>query len=186
MPIKIIEIELPEGTFSAKVQVFNEDERKNLQAVYRKWRELSDNLNAIHSRAGNIPDGLSEGVFCLATNAVRLLGSIPGANSSFDCFDLAQRRRIQVKAASVIPDLTSFGPRSVWDDLYFLNFYREGRWDGSVDIYYIPDRFVYDNPVNSRESFSQQQAQGRRPRFSIYNDIIKRHGLAPRMTYKLF
>lgn len=186
MPVETMKLTLPEGTFSAKVQVFEEDERKKLQAIYWQWRELSKDLNAMHSRAGNIPDGLSEGVFCLATGAVRLVGNIPGANSSFDCFDLRKGKKIQVKAASVIPDLTSFGPKSEWDELYFLDFYREGKWDGSVDIYCIPSEYVYENMVNSRESFSQQQAQGRRPRLSIYKDIIKRQGLSPMLTYQLF
>ncbi len=181
-----VKIMLPEGTFQASVQVFGDEEKKQLQNIYKEWRSLSNKLREIDSRAGNIPDGLSEGVFCLATGAVRLLGGIPGANSSFDCYDLAKRKRIQVKAASVIPDLTSFGPKSVWDDLYFLNFYRSGNWDGSVDIYCIPNDYIYGNQVNKNQSFSQQQAQGRRPRFSIYRDVIEQHGLSPQLTYHLF
>lgn len=177
---------LPEGTFQAEVQIFGERERSELQDIYREWRGLSNKLRALKARAGNISDVLSEGVFCLATGAVRLIGSISGANSSFDCYDLRKNRRIQVKSASVIPDLTSFGPRSVWDDLYFLDFYRNGNWDGTVDIYYIPNNYIYGNQVNSNQSFVQQQAQGRRPRFSIYNDIIRKYGISPVMTYGLF
>lgn len=181
-----MEIELPEGMFYAKVQIFGDSERKKLNDIYSQWRHLSNNLRSMHSRAGNIPDGLSEGVFCLATGAVRLLGSIPGANSSFDCYDMRDNRRIQVKAASVIPDLTSFGPQSVWDDLYFLDFYRYGKWDGSVDIYSIPNEYIYGFQVNSTETFVEQQSQGRRPRFSIYNGIIQEYDISPVMTYALF
>lgn len=183
---KTMSIMLPEGSFQVRVQVFGEEEKQQLQDIYLGWRKLSDKLRAIDSRAGNIPDGLSEGVFCLATGAVRLLGGISGANSSFDCYDPHRGTRIQIKAASVIPDLTSFGPKSIWDELYFLDFYREGKWDGSIDIYYIPDSYIYGNRVNRRQSFSEQQAQGRRPRFSIYKDVIEKHGLSPQSTYNLF
>jgi hypothetical protein len=182
---EIKSIMLPEGRFQVRVQVFAEEERQQLQDIYLEWRNLSNKLRAIESRAGNIPDGLSEGVFCLATGAVRLIGGISGANSSFDCYDPHKETRIQIKAASVIPDLTSFGPKSVWDELYFLDFYREGNWDGSVDIYYIPNEYIYGNPVNRKQSFSEQQAQGRRPRFSIYRDIIEKYKLQPQMTYNL-
>ncbi|MEM0135666.1 MAG: Bsp6I family type II restriction endonuclease [Thermoplasmatales archaeon] len=186
MPETTITLLLPEGAFQAKVQIFGARERNELRDIYKEWRDLSNKLRAMNARAGNIPDGLSEGVFCLATGAVRLIGSIPGANSSFDCYDLSNDRRIQVKSASVIPDLTSFGPRSVWDDLYFLDFYRNGSWDGTVNIYHIPNSYIYGNKVNSTQSFVQQQEQGRRPRFSIYNDIIKKYRISPMMTYSLF
>lgn len=186
MPKTRAKLFLPEGIFSVDVQVFGDEERRELQSIYGKWRSLSKSLNGIYSRAGNIPDGLSEGVFCLATGAVRMIGSIAGANSSFDCYDIKNRKRIQVKAASVIPDLTSFGPKSVWDDLYFLNFYRLGNWDGTVDIYLIPNKYIYENKVNRNQSFAGQQAQGRRPRFSIYKDIIMEYGIPPMMTYNLF
>lgn len=186
MVVRNLNLKLPEGNFQAEVQVFSDAEKLLLQEIYKDWRNLSNKLKMIYSRAGNIPDGLSEGVFCLATGSVRLLAGIPGANSSFDCYEPRKMRRIQVKAASVIPDLTSFGPRSVWDALFFLNFYREGNWDGSVDIYYIPNEYIYENHVNRNQSFSEQQAQGRRPRFSIYRDVIQSRGLLPEMTYHLF
>lgn len=33
-----------------------------------------------------------------------------------------KNNRIQVKACSVLPDLTSFGPRSEWDRIFFADF----------------------------------------------------------------
>jgi hypothetical protein len=185
MPITKEKLFLPEGVFSADVQVFEDEEREELQSIYKRWINLSGSLKAIHSRSVNIPDGLSEGTFCLATGAVRMIGSIAGANSSFDCYDIKNRKRIQVKSTSVIPDLTSFGPKSVWDELYFLDFYRTGTWDGKIDIYLIPNDYIYENKVNRNQSFTGQQAQGRRPRFSIYKNIIKEYGIQPITTYDL-
>lgn len=186
MAIKSISMALPEGNFSVDVQLYGDGERKELQSVYRLWRELTESLGRLHSRGVNLPDGLSEGVFCLATGAVRMIENISGANSSFDCYDTASKRRIQVKAASIIPDLTSFGPRSVWDELYFLDFFRKGSWDGTVDIYRIDSSHIYGHSVNRYQTFSEQQAQGRRPRFSIYSDVISRHQLNPWKTYHLW
>ena len=179
-------MKLPEGTFSINVQFFGEEERKELQSVYRQWRGLSDSLIRLHSRGVNLPDGLSEGVFCMATGAVRMVENLPGANTSFDCYDMASKRRIQVKAASIIPDLTSFGPQSVWDDIYFMDFFRKGDWDGTVDIYRIDSSKIYSHPMNRTQTFRDQQSQGRRPRFSIYTDLIRHHQLKPWSTYRLW
>ncbi|NFN19717.1 Bsp6I family restriction endonuclease [Clostridium botulinum] len=67
------------------------------------------------ARKINLPEGLSESAFCLAKGMFRVTQKISGANTSFDCYDPNGQRgnnRIQVKACSVIPDLTSFGPNS--------------------------------------------------------------------------
>jgi Bsp6I restriction endonuclease len=58
---------------------------------------------------------------------------MPGANSSFDCYEPQKSKRIQVKACSVEEDLTSFGPDSVWDEIYFVHFYPNKKYDGSYN-----------------------------------------------------
>ncbi len=134
----------------------------------------------------NLPEGLSEGAFCLEMNTARIINAIPGANSSFDCYDFDENARIQVKACSVLPDLTSFGPRSIWDKLYFCDFYREGSWDGTFDIYMIDNDDIYNHYVREGQTFRDQQQQGRRPRFSIYNEIILVQNIDPIRTGRLF
>jgi len=119
-------------------------------------------------------------------NAVRVPENIQGAKSSFDCYQTENNRRIQIKACSVLPDLTSFGPKSVWDDLYFLDFLRGGQWDGSFDIYLIDNELIYNHPVNSDETLWDQQQQGRRPRFSIYRDIIEPNHIMPIKTGRIW
>jgi len=178
-------ITLPEGSFEAKVQIWEESDRKRLFELYKNWRRLCDDLISINSRAVNLPEGLSEGAFCLETGSVRLTGSINGANSSFDCFNFNSNRRIQIKACSVLPDLTSFGPNSVWDEIYFLDFFRKGEWNGKFDIYRIENDLIYNHQVNSFQTLRQQQAQGRRPRFSIYQKIIQEREIEPFMNCDL-
>jgi hypothetical protein len=178
-------IKLPEGTFDARLQFFCEDDRKYLLKIYNLWRSLSELTSEAESRTINIPEVLSEGLIALEFDAPRLLSLASGANSSFDCYSIDTEERIQVKACSVIPDLTSFGPRSVWDRLYFCDFYRNGEWDGQVDIYEIPNELIYVQKVNRNQTFRDQQNQNRRPRFSIYKEIIDKHKLKPAKTATL-
>jgi len=181
-------ISLPEGNFQANVLQFEEKDRATLYKIYIEWRNLCNNLNSLHGRGVNLPEGLSESSFCLEMGVVRTAESIKatgGAHTSFDAYDLSRKKRIQVKACSVLPDLTSFGPKSVWDEIYFVDFYRDGSWDGKFDIYLIDNQDIYNHKVNATETFKDQQKQGRRPRFSIYKDIIQVKKLAPIKTADL-
>lgn len=179
------EIQLPEGRFEAEFLEFENSDRRRLREIYENWRNLNTMLGEIQARSINLPEGLSESAFCIARNTLRLLQNIPGANSSWDCFDPANNRRLQIKACSVIPDLTSFGPRSQWDDLYFLDFYRYGQWDGTFDIYQIPTNLIYNFRINNNQTFRDQQNQGRRPRLSIWSNIIQPNNIQPIQTYQL-
>lgn len=75
--------------------------------------------------------------------------------------------------------MTSFGPKSIWDELYFLDFYCEGKWDGTFYIYLIPNEAIYEQNVNKGQILKEQQAENRRPRFSIQTEIIKKLHLEP-------
>lgn len=172
MEIKNIKLVLPEGVFNAEVLKFNEDDRSTLAVIYREWRSLSDRLKQIGGRGVNLPEGLSESAFCLEMNMYRVDSNVSGANTSFDSYDSIRQKRVQVKACNVLPDLTSFGPKSIWDELYFCDFYREGKWDGTFDIYLIDNELIYNHRVNKTQTMRQQQQEKRRPRFSIYKEII--------------
>jgi len=176
---------LPEGSFYADVLRFEEKDRKILRDIYYHWRSLCDELSSMEGRNVNLPEGLSESAFCLEMNTVRLTSPITGANTSFDCYRISDHKRIQVKACSVLPDLTSFGPKSVWDEIYFADFYRKGKWDGTFDIYKIDNDLIYNHKVNSNQTLRDQQMQRRRPRFSIYKNIILPYNMKPIKTGKL-
>ena len=176
---------LPEGQFNVEVLHFESDDRNNLFSIYNKWRILSNDLISINGRGVNLPEALSESTFCLEMNCVRVISSISGANSSWDCYDLNRHKRIQVKACSVLPDLTSFGPTSEWDEIYFMDFYKNGNWDGEFDIYLIDNDLIYNHRVNNNQTMREQQLQKRRPRFSLYKEIIQRQNIEPTFSGSL-
>jgi len=177
-----ITLTLPEGSFFTYVDCFYEIDREKLLKIYNLWIILSNSTQELGGRRINLPEILSEGAFCLEMNMVRITENIPNANTSFDAYSLFSKKRIQIKAASVTPDLTSFGPNSEWDELYFVDF---SRLDGTFDIYLIPSEYIYSMPVNQNETMYQQQQKGKRPRFSIYNKIILEYNLVPQFRGNL-
>lgn len=179
-----IELKFPEGNYITAVDIFDKSDLSILIDIYDSWRNLSEKLKKINARSVNLPEGLSEVAFCIFMDCVRLNNPKLGSkvNTSFDVYSLKNQKRIQIKACSVVPDLTSFGPKSQWDELYFIDFYREGSWDYSFDIYLIPNDLVYNQKVNEGQTLKQMQGEGKRPRFSIYTDIIKKLHLEPIKT----
>ena len=187
-------ISLPEGRFETELQFFDSSsDKKLLSKIYSLWVGLSDVLQEHRGRRLNIPEILSEGVFCHEYGAARVTHGISGANTSWDCFSPLLKetekqqkdRRIQVKACSVKFDLTSFGPDSQWDDLYFMHFFPNGVYDGSYHIFHIPNDLIYNHKVNSWQTFQDQQKEGRRPRFGIMKEIIIPRGISPVRVGKL-
>lgn len=180
MQIKPTNLVLPEGKFTANLQYFDSTDAKALKDIYNKWVQLSDQLQKYGGRRINLPELLSEAIFCINFNAGRLIKSkMQGANSSFDCYEPKKSKRIQVKACSVEEDLTSFGPDSVWDEIYFVHFYPNKKYDGSYNIYLIPNNLIYNQKVNATQTMRQQQELNRRPRFSIMKEIIKPRSINP-------
>ena len=181
-------IKLPEGSCNVEVQIFDDSDRNKFKTIYKVWRELNDEIESINTRRVNLPEILSEGLFCLEMGSVRINSSINGAKSSFDAYDLKNNKRIQIKGCSMVPDLTSFGPKAVWDELYFCDFYRDGKWNGKFDIYLISNDLIYKHIVNKKknETMKDQQKQGRRPRFLIYKEIIQVNNIKPIKTAVIF
>ena len=112
----------------------------------------------------------------MAFGAVRTNGSA----YSYDAVSKKTKNGIQVKSACIDNDLTSFGPKSKWDELYFADFSFEGIKNGLVVFYKIPDKYIYNAILNKKkgETFVDQQKQGRRPRLSI-KQIIKDKKIKP-------
>lgn len=179
-----VTISLPEGDFNTEVLEFEEKDRKFLLKIYNEWRNLCTSLNSVSARGVNLPEGLSESAFCLEMGCVRTTQGIKTkkgqkVNTSFDAYNLKTKKRIQIKACSVLPDLTSFGPKSTWDEIYLVDFYANGKWDGTFNIYYIDNEDIYSHKVNADQTFREQQAEKRRPRFSIFDGIIQAKDIKP-------
>lgn len=155
---------------------------KEWKRIFDIWKELKLGLRNYKSREPNIPEGLSEVAFCLWSGAgryIKIRGAKKGIAGSFDTFDLTKKKAQQIKACSIENDLTSFGPKSKWDDLYFIDFFNDGKVDGHFDVYLIPNKYIKNQSLNRNEKFTDQQAQKRRPRFGIKKEIIKKYKIKP-------
>ncbi len=146
-----------------------------LKKLYNMWLVLNNSIKKISTRGINLPEAISENAFCLFFPCVRVVKLAKG-KCSFDCINIKTGKRIQIKASSIKSDLTSFGPRSEWDELYFLDF---SAGNGSFKVYEIKPDWIYNHMVNKKQSFADQQAEARRPRFSITKNIIKSRKLKP-------
>ena len=155
----------------------DDSDKKKWKEVFDHWKTLKLAMREYGAREPNFPEGLSEVAFCLWSGSVRKI-SCSGSHSSFDTFNIGTMRIEQVKACSVETDLTSFGPNSVWDDLYFMDFWNGGNVDGSFDVYKIPNDLIYGYKVNTKQSMRDQQVQGKRPRFSL-KALIEVNGIEP-------
>ena len=164
-------IQLPEGSFNVSMDFFDQSDFSKIKSLYIQWDILSSQLVKYGGRRLNIPEVITEGIVCIHLGAGRLTTSKGNFNSSWDCYEIKNHRRVQVKATSVSNDLTSFGPKSVWDDLYFVNFFPYGKYDGSYEIFKIPNNLIHNFQVSKTQTFKQQQKANRRPRFSIINGI---------------
>lgn len=160
---------------------FDKSDAKEWKEIFDHWRILKVRLTNYKSRAPNFPEGLSEIAFCLWSGSSRLLKAYKLSNTSFDTFNAKASRAEQIKACSIDKDVTSFGPKSKWDDLYFMDFYNDGKLDGRFSVYKIPNNLLYEAKVNSKEALTDQQLGKRRPRLSI-KELIKEHNIKPLAT----
>src|SRR3989338_2316028 len=166
----------------AEITIKEKSDRELLKSLYSYWKKLNDRLKAISTRGINLPETISENAFALFFPYCFRIVSLKGMKCSFDCLNIKTGSRIQIKASSIASDLTSFGPRSEWDELFFLDF---SKGDGSFKVYKIEPDWIYKHMVNKTQSFQQQQEENRRPRFSIIENIIKTRKLKPVKICKL-
>jgi len=182
MKIEWKEVNVGRRKVKALLTIKEKSDRKLLKDLYSDWKKLNDRLKAISTRGINLPETISENAFALFSKDIFRVVSVKGMKCSFDCINIKTGSRIQIKASSVASDLTSFGPRSEWDELFFLDF---SKGDGSFKAYNIKPNWIYKHMVNKTQSFQQQQEENRRPRFSIIKEIILKRGLKPVKVCKL-
>jgi hypothetical protein len=178
MILRKVEARIFDEECKLEVMEFDVKDATQWKVLFDKWRELKMGMREYQSREPNFPEGLSEVAFCLWNNSARLISSSGLSNTSFDTVDLKTNRAEQIKACSVEKDLTSFGPRSRWDDLYFLDFYAGGVLDGSFDVYKLDTEMIYNYPVNRNQLFKDQQAEGKRPRL-VLKYLIRDKNIKP-------
>lgn len=173
------EINVYGSRVKASLMQFSNEDRKIWKNLFDLWIGLKLGMRAYKAREPNMLEGISEVAFCLYSGSERLIKLKKGGiSSSFDTYNPKTEKAEQIKAASVMPDLTSFGPRSKWDDLYFLDFFNDAKTDGTFNVYKIPNELIYNYKINSLQTFTDQQAQGRRPRLKLA-ELISKNNIKP-------
>ena len=171
-----------------KLMTFDKSDIKIFKSTFNKYRSLNKVLkNKLKgTRIMNFPDALSESVFCLTMNCGKLLSvkNTSGYSTSFDAYDIKREKRIQIKcSASSGP--TSFGPRSEYDEIYFVDFKSTGEIDGTYKIYKLENKDIDSVKVNKKQSLVDQQKLKRRPRFEIRSALVIEKKLKPIAQGKL-
>lgn len=185
---QILEIEGKE--ISSDVDIFEEKDKQKIAEIYESWSKLSSNLTGLNCRRVNFPE-ISEVIFCFIYDCWRT-NNLKGKDfhSSFDCYNPKTKKTIQIKATSVIDDLTSFGPKSVWDELYFMDFSNESNgkpnYNGDFKVYLIPNEEIYNRKMNANQTFVDQQKENRRPRFHMKKEIIQPLNLEPIGEFNIY
>ena len=119
MRIENTQIVLENKQIDAEIQIFEKRDWQTIKSMYEQWVNLSNLSKEMRGRGNNLPEVISEGVFCLEFECARFLGSSGGIKTSFDCLDLNLLKRIQVKATSVAYDLSTLD-RKVFGTIYTL------------------------------------------------------------------
>ncbi len=171
-------IKIKSKNLEIEVAQMDKKDGTEFKRLFDLWKKLNDGLEK-YGRKVNIPEVISEGMFCVFSQSFRFQRKIKGEGSvSFDTLN-SKGVREQIKASSIEQDLTSFGPKTEWDDLYFLDFYNNKKLDGTFNIYKIPNKLIYAKKVNKGQTMKEQQGEKRRPRFSIKKDIIDAYKIKP-------
>lgn len=163
---------------SADLITYSKTDIPNLNRLWKAWiktRELSHKFGV---RGTNLPEAISEVAFCIFTGQARLIKVHGDVSSSPDVYDFVTGRTGQIKATSTYKDLTTFGPKSEWDDLYFMDF---SRLDASFDLFTIDGGVLSSMIVkkSTNVTFGDRQEAGGRPRIPLRKRIIEDMGIVP-------
>ena len=148
--------------------------------IYYHWKQLDTELRTISTRGCNFPSELSENIVGY------VYGYYLNKKSGGDCYDRDRDRVIEVKGSSSdkTDDLSSFSPQESFDDLIFCKI------DKNNDCVYIYDTNINSEDlksiqISSTQTVGDQQKQGRRPRFSVYKQIIVPNDIKPSIKFSI-
>lgn len=141
--------------------------------AYFLWKELNALIKNSHNRGLNFPETISETLLCSA------MGFELNRGTGGDALDPISGEIIEAKATSNWDgDLTSFSPSESFDLLFFV---RLNQREDRVSFYNtgIDSNALKQIQISKAQTLGQQQAQGKRPRFSVINQIITPNNLKP-------
>jgi len=98
------------GGNEIEVEIAHMDKKdgKEFKRLFDVWRKLNIGLEK-YGRKVNIPEVISEGMFCIFSKSVRYQKKVKGKGTvSFDTINIKNKRREQIKASSIEFDLTTF------------------------------------------------------------------------------
>jgi len=135
--------------------------------AYFKWKDLNTYISNNSHRGINMPDAISEPMGCYCLDLLWNRGKETG-----DATDPKTGQKIEMKATSRFDgDLSSFGPRTVFDDLIFLRFKLDDNLLYIYDLHINSDEFG-KYPANKTQTIEEQKQQGRRPHVRLYDLFV--------------
>lgn len=152
---------------------------KQVVDTYFHWKQLDAEIRLLSGTRGiNFPSELSEYMACFALDLY-----VNKNKSSGDAIDLSDPKHpliVEIKGSSAEQTSApnSFSPSEHFDDLVFV---RLEKYDDILKVYRlgINSQQLGEIKVNEKQTVADQQKQGRRPRFSIQDQIVDKRGLKP-------
>ncbi|GEN55519.1 Bsp6I family type II restriction endonuclease [Halobacillus faecis] len=141
--------------------------------AYFLWKELNAIIKNSHNRGINFPETISESLMCYALDFELNRGT------GGDARNPETDEVCEAKATSNWDrDTSSFSPSEDFDRLFFV---RLNQREDSISIYdlELDSNDLKQISVSSTQTVGDQQAEKRRPRFSIIKKIIEPNDIQP-------
>ena len=102
-----------------------------------------------------------------------------------DATNPINNQKIEFKATSRFEgDLSSFGPKTIFDNLIYLRFNLENNQLYIYDLKINSEEFG-KYPANKTQTIQQQKDQGRRPHVSLQTLFVDAKGLQPDIIFDI-
>lgn len=148
--------------------------------AFFKWKDLNTYIKRTSNRGINMPDAISEPMGCYCLGYYWNRGDQVG-----DATDPRTNRKIEFKATSRFEgDLSSFGPKTVFDNLVYLRFNLDDNELWIYDLNIDSEKFgTY--PANKTQTIQEQKDQGRRPHVSLQALFVDANNLEPTVIFDI-
>lgn len=170
-------ISVPEGQRTATVNKTDAKALATAKAGLRSVNNLSKYSQKLDGRRVNVPESISETLVCAELGFLKKARHNSGSfKKSWDAYNPATGKRVQIKCSTIKNDLSSFGPRSKFDELYFVQVDFKKR---TYSIFHLPENGLKKIKVNQKQTLGDFQKLGKRPRFCIQKQLISKYQLKP-------
>lgn len=149
-------------------------------SAYFKWKDLNNYIKSNSTRGLNMHEVISEPIGCYCLGYEWNRGKEAG-----DATDPKTGKKIEFKATSNFDDdLTSFGPKTTFDNLVFLRFKLD---DNLLYIYdlNINSEELSKLPANKTKTIGEQRKEGKRPHVCLTKLFVERLNLKPIIIFDI-